>query len=174
MELYSIVLVIHSWLRWAVLLTMVAGVGLCAQGLVARRPVDKRDRAVLGAMMGSLHLQVVLGLLMQVGLSPTVRLAYGDMKAAMKAPMLRFWAVEHLAGMLLAAVVVTVGVVVGKRRGEVDEEAAGDPEEVLAASAKRFKTTLVALALGLLIIIGSIPWPFRAAVARDLFRGLGF
>lgn len=171
MELYAIVLAIHSWLRWAVLLTLVAGIGLCVQGLVSKRAFEKRDRAVLGAMMGSLHTQVLLGLLLQVGLSPTVKQAYGDMKLAMKTPVLRFWAVEHMTGMLLAAVVITVGFVIGKRQGVAESE---DAEAIAAASAKRFKTTLAALGLGLFIIFGTIPWPFRQAIARDLFRGLGF
>ena len=44
----------------------------------------------------------VLGLLLYVGLSPDVALAFANPAAAMRDPVLRFFFVEHLAGMLIA------------------------------------------------------------------------
>ena len=91
--------------------------------------------------MISLHIQLLLGLILYF-ISPKVSFASGWMKDA----ALRFYGMEHLIGMLAAIVVVTVG----RKLAEKQESAI-------------LKNKKIALwyVIGLVLIIASIPWPFR-------------
>ena len=147
-----VVLLLHSWLRWLVLLALTARTGLAGARLATGAPFEKLDRATSGATIGLVNTQIVLGLVMYA-LSPTVRAALGNMVAAMKDPTLRFYAVEHSVGMFVAAVIVTVGVVLARKA--TDDK-------------RRHQVALVGFGLTLLLVLAMIPWPFRA-VGRPWF-----
>jgi membrane protein DedA with SNARE-associated domain len=87
------------------------------------------------------HAQLVLGLILYF-ISPYVNFASG----VMKDKILRFYTIEHFVGMILAIVLITIGYSRAKRQNE--------------AGAK-FRTHYVYYLLGLIIILLSIPWPFR-------------
>ena len=103
------------------------------------------------ATLASTHLQVTIGLLLYVGLSPVTQTAFKDFGAAMKAPVLRFWAVEHIFMMILAAVFATVGNIKSKK-------ADGD--------AKKHKMALIFFGISFVLLLAGIPWPFREALGR--------
>ena len=85
--MYTAVLILHSWLRWAAL----------ALGIVATmsaftdRAGGRTDRAGLLFMM-ALDTQMLLGLLLYLVLSPVTAAALKDMGAAMHVSSLRFFA----------------------------------------------------------------------------------
>jgi membrane protein DedA with SNARE-associated domain len=64
----------------------------------------------------------------------------------MKDTVLRFYLVEHIALMLVAIILITVGYVKAKKKS--------DP-------VKKNRTILIYYAIGLILILVSIPWPFR-------------
>jgi predicted membrane channel-forming protein YqfA (hemolysin III family) len=66
--------------------------------------------------------------------------------AAMKDPYDRFFAIEHLVGMLIAIILLHIGKAQGKK-------AINDKS--------KHRRTLIFYLLALLIILLSIPWPFR-------------
>src|SRR6185436_13217816 len=107
--MYSATLLVHSWLRWAVIATGLIAIlgGIIG---VARKgqwtPAD--DRAGLWFIL-MLDLQLLLGLGLYFFLSPFTADAMKDFGAAMKNPGLRFWAVEHAFGMLVGVVLAHVG-----------------------------------------------------------------
>ena len=68
------------------------------------------------------------------------------MGEVMKNPTDRFFAVEHLAGMLIAIILMHIGKALGKKD--------------LPHRTKHRRTALFYV-LALLIILASIPWPFR-------------
>ena len=72
--------------------------------------------------------------------------AAGGMSNAMKSPMTRFYAIEHLVGMLIAIILLHIGKAQGKKR--ISDKA-------------KHRRTLIFYFLALLIILASIPWPFR-------------
>ncbi len=76
------------------------------------------------------------------------------MGAAMKDTAARFWVVEHIFGMVVGIALITIGRVAAKKAA--DDKA-------------KFKKIAVYFTLGLLIILATIPWPFREAVARGWF-----
>jgi hypothetical protein len=85
-------------------------VALCSSywGWLRLRPYDRRAHLASRAFFDVLSLQVLLGLVLYA-LSPLVRLGLGDFGAAMAVKELRFFAVEHITGMLIAVTLVHVG-----------------------------------------------------------------
>lgn len=153
--LFTTLLIVHNLLRWVVIALALAAIGQGIVGLVTGERYVARHRLANLGFISTLHLQVVLGLVFYFGLSPMMsQTIWPDFGAAMKVGALRFWAVEHIAGMLLGAVVATVGSALARR-------AKRDRRKHLA--------TVVGLGLGFLIVLASIPWPFMAA-GRPLFR----
>jgi membrane protein DedA with SNARE-associated domain len=129
----------HSGLRWLVLgLLLYAIFNAIGKN---KSSYEKRDKMVNLFAMISLHIQLLLGLILYF-ISPKVSFASGWMKDA----ALRFYGMEHLIGMLAAIVVVTVG----RKLAEKQESAI-------------LKNKKIALwyVIGLVLIIASIPWPFR-------------
>jgi hypothetical protein len=59
----------HSGLRFLVLLTGVLNLAVCAVGLGLKRPFDKTSRIIGAVFQGTLHLQVVVGLVLVLTLA---------------------------------------------------------------------------------------------------------
>jgi heme A synthase len=150
--MYSAVLLAHSWIRW---IALVAAVGTVLAALRIRVPADRSgaDRWSLFAM-AALDLQMLLGLLLYLALSPFTTEAMKNMSAAMQNPQLRFWAVEHLTSMLVAIVLAHVGRVLARKA-------------TTPSSIKR--RLLICFGLATILIIAGIPWP-GSANGRPLFR----
>jgi hypothetical protein len=154
--MYDLVLLAHSWLRWLVLLAGLIAVARAVSGVSARRPwTPSDDRAGLW-LTAALDLQMLLGLILYLFLSPVTRSALVDMAAAMRDAPIRFFAVEHPVGMIVAIALAHVG--------RIRVRKAADSES-------RHKQALVFFGLALLVVLLSIPWPIGPG-ARSLFRGL--
>ena len=152
--MYSIVLGIHSWLRWVALVAAVGTTLAVVRGQVhGERSVA--DRWGLFTM-AALDLQMLLGLVLYLVLSPNMQPILDNFGAAMKDPGLRFWAVEHVSAMFGAVILAHVG-------------------RVLARKAKTTATKrtrlLVSFGLATVLILLGMPWPGRPG-GRPLFRGL--
>lgn len=149
--MYGIVLNVHSWLRWVVLIAMLWTIlRAVLPGPRAWTPADDRS---LRLSVLSLDVQFLLGLLLYFVLSPFTREAMSDMGAAMRSSGLRFFAVEHVAGMLIAIALAHVGAV--RIRKAVPE--------------RRHRLAAIFFVLALLAVLASIPWPGLPA-GRPLFR----
>jgi len=68
----------------------------------------------------------------------------------MQNPVLRFYAIEHTIGMLIAILMVHIGRVYVKKD---------------IPDSTKHKRTLLFFGLALLIVLVSLPWPFREAGA---------
>lgn len=152
--MYSPLLLLHSWLRWAVLLTGIFAVIRAFSGTNGRQPWTAADAKAGLLFIISLDLQLLVGLALYLVFSPTVQAAFGNIGAAMKDSAYRFYVVEHLGGMLVAIALAHVGRARSKK-GLTD--------------AARFKAAAIFYTIALLIILASIPWPGMAA-GRPLFR----
>lgn len=150
--MYSVLLFVHSVWRWLVLALALLAMYRAFTG-AGGRSFDETDRKVGGAFVGSVHVQVLLGLVLAFGWSPITSAAYAQMDVAMKNKLLRFWAVEHLTTGLLAAVIATVARVRSKKA----------TTDVL-----KHRRALWGYGLTLLVMLAAIPWPFRAGVGRSL------
>ncbi len=147
--MYSALLHTHNVLRWVVLVLGVLAVVRTAQGLGGDRPFVAARRA-LAMFMGSVHLQLLLGLLLLMN-SPVVKAAMRDMEATMADPALRKVVVEHPTMMVLAAILITIGSITAKSR---------------PTDAVRHRVGVVFAFMTLSLILGGIPWD------RALFPGM--
>lgn len=145
MDAYSPLLHIHSMLRYAVLLLLVIAILKALAGWLGRRPFTKADNTIGTALLAITHTQFLLGLVLYF-VSPTVAVALSNMGEAMKEPTLRFWAVEHLTGMLIAVVCITMGRVLSKKA----------TEDIF-----KHRRAAVWFSVALAIIISMIPWVMR-------------
>ena len=146
--MYSIVLLLHSWIRWVAL---VGAVGTVLAALMNRERTAEGWSLV--SMIG-LDLQLLLGLWLYLVVSPNMAEIRAHFGEAMQNPQLRFWAVEHVTAMLVAVVVAHVGRVLARK--------------AQAASAKRMRL-LICFGLALVLMLVGIPWPGTKA-GRPLFR----
>ena len=76
------------------------------------------------------------------------------MGVVMQDATMRFFAVEHLLGMLLALVLVHIGYKVSKKN---------------ISDAKKHSKTALFYILAFIITLASIPWPFRETLGRGWF-----
>jgi hypothetical protein len=141
--MYGIVLIIHSWLRWAVI---AAGIAAVARG-------GARDSSTGRWFTILLDVQMLIGLLLYFVLSPFTKAALGDFGGAMGNSQLRFFAVEHVFGMVIAIALAHIGAAKIKK----------------APAERRGRLAMIFYGLALIAILASIPWPGMPA-GRPLFR----
>ena len=146
----------HSLLRWIVILACLWALLRVWSGFFGRSEWTRKDQMAGLIFTSLLNLQLVLGLILY-GISPITRSAMMNFAAAMKDSMLRFYAVEHPAGMLLAVVIAQVGYSTSKRAGT-------DRGKFLRAG--------ITYSIAALLILASIPWPFMK-YGRPLFPSFG-
>jgi len=155
--MYTTILTLHSWLRWLALIAGVVATFAALSDRTAAPAKGPADRWGL-ILMIALDTQFLLGLLLYFVVSPNMSEIRANFGAAMKDPVARFWAVEHLTMMLGAIVAAHVGRVLGRKSASADT--------------KRMKL-FVCFGISTVLMILGIPWPGLRA-GRYLFRGLGF
>ena len=153
--MYSPLLTLHSLLRWLVLAAALIAVIRAIAGAAGRRPWTPSDNRSGLWFTISLDIQLLLGLILYVALSPITTEAFRDFGAAMRNSALRFWAVEHLTGMVVALALAHIGRVRIRRS---------------ASDAAKHRTAAIFFGLALVAILVSIPWPGMPN-GRVLFRG---
>lgn len=137
--LYNILVRTHSGLRWVVLALLVAAVISAFLKWQRRDEYTSSDNRLYLFAFISTHIQLTLGLILYF-ISPKVNFGMVSDK------LYRFFTIEHLVGMLIAVVLITIG------RGR-SRRAPGP--------INKHKTVFIFYLIGLLIILASIPWPFR-------------
>jgi hypothetical protein len=151
--MYTTILALHSWIRW---IALIAGIGATfmtmrdSSGATGTGRVDRWGFILVTA----LDVQLLLGLLLYLVVSPNMVEIRANFGAAMKDPVARFWAVEHISSMLIAVILVHVGRVLGRK--------ATSPES------KRMKL-FICFGIATVLMILAIPWPGLRA-GRPLFR----
>ena len=155
--MYAAFLLIHSTLRWVVLALALVALVRAIRGIAGRREWLSADQSIGAWFTGSLDLQLLLGLVLYFFLSPFTREAFGDFGAAMRNAPLRFIAVEHITGMIIAVALAHIGRVRTKKAAD---------------AASRHRSALIFYGLALVIMLLSIPWPGMPG-GRPLFRGFG-
>ena len=150
----QIVLVLHNLLRWAVLLFGVWTVMNAITGVINNRAFTNNDNKSNLFFMISCDIQLLLGLSLFFSNAWFDKVKAG-MGAVMKNSYDRFFTVEHAGIMIIAWILVHVG------RTSVKKA---------STDASKHKKMLAFFGIALLLILVSIPWPFRADIARPLFR----
>jgi hypothetical protein len=149
MELYPIFLSLHNILRWVVVILAVLALVRAYLGWVGKRawtPVDRRAGLLFGI---SLDLQLLIGMVLYLFLSPLTRAAFANFSGAMENPDMRFYALEHIFYMILAVIFAHVGSIASKRA---------------QGSERKHRAAAIWYTLAVIVIVIAIPW------TRPIFR----
>ena len=149
--MYSAFLLLHSWIRWVALVAGVLAFIAAVRGVSTHDPRSDRWGLILTIV---LDVQLVIGLLLYFAVSPVMQSIRANFAAAMPNPQLRFWAVEHVSGMVIALVLVHVGRVLSRKA---------------ATPASRRTRQMICYGLATLVMLLATPWPWTAA-GRPLVR----
>jgi hypothetical protein len=147
---------LHNFMRWIVLLFMILTLVRSLSGMSGNRPFTAGNRKTALFMMISADIQLLLGVSLYIMRGWWGALSSGG-AAVMKEPATRFWAVEHLAGMLIGIVLIHVAYSAAKK----------DLPDVT-----KFKRLFIFTLLALIVILVTIPWPFRELIGRPWFPGM--
>jgi uncharacterized membrane protein AbrB (regulator of aidB expression) len=137
--MYNLTVNLHSILRWALALLFIITIVYAFYGK-SQNITFAKTRKLAFATLNLLHIQFVIGLILYF-ISPKV--VFSGM--AMKAPLTRFFLVEHITAMLIGITLVTIGYSVAKKALTDD---------------KKYNKLLIYYIIGFLIILAAVPWPF--------------
>ena len=155
--MYQGLLHLHNLGRWVVIILLLVALFKSIGGLIGSKAFTNGDKKVGLFLMISAHIMLLIGLYQWfAGPWGLQNIQASGMKAVMQNATYRFWGIEHITGMLIAIVLITIGRAASKKN-------IGDR----AKHTRSFWLYLVAF----ILIIASVPWPFRE-VARPLIPGM--
>ncbi|HYC39163.1 MAG TPA: hypothetical protein VEB63_01645 [Chitinophagaceae bacterium] len=143
--MYEGLLHLHSTLRWILLILLLLA--------IFKSVADRRGPFELSHRRIGLWLMIVADITLLIGIYQWITGPWGlkniqntGMSEVMANDYSRFYAVEHTLGMLIAIALIHVGRAIGKKD---------------LPGPARHRRTILMYTLALLIILISIPWPFR-------------
>ena len=136
----------HSFLRWILLILLVAVIFKSFTSWFGQKPVITMDRKLAFWAMMTAHIQLVFGLILYFMNFKTYTAEMVGERAA------TFWKFEHIGTMIIAIALITMGRSLSKKA----------KEEV-----KKHKRIAIFYLLGLILILLAIPWPFRELIGRQ-------
>ncbi len=142
MAFYDILKHTHGGLRWLLLVAIILAIFKFFTGWSRNRVFETSDKKLALWTLILAHLQLVFGLIMYF-MGPYPQLLAENAKEVMSDSNLRFFAVEHLVGMLVAIALITVGYSRSKR---------------LKHDFKKFKVLLWTYLVSFILILALIPW----------------
>jgi hypothetical protein len=137
--MYSGLVHAHSGLRWVALLLLVVAVIVSISKWQGRSGYTDGNRKLYLFALIAVHTQLLIGLVLYF-ISPKVNFSL------MSDKIYRFYTVEHTTGMLIAIILITIGYSRSKRATD---------------AVTKQRLIGVFFGIGLLLILASIPWPFR-------------
>jgi len=143
--MYEILKHAHSGLRWVSLILIIAAIFNAVSSKRKGEYTPKHKKLNLFAMM-FMHIQVLIGLGLFF-ISPKGM-------AATDPDIKRFFMMEHLTMMVIATIILTIG----RKKAEK-----------AVAPIVKHKKIIVWYTIALILIIASIPWPFRTSLGGQWF-----
>ena len=144
--MYNGLLHLHNALRWAILILLLIAL---FQAFGKKGGIRKSSLWLLICA----HITLLIGLYQwftgNLGLKLIQNAGFG---VVMKDAASRFWAIEHITGMLIAIILITIA------RGK--------------AKVLNYNAAAWLYLIALIIILVTIPWPFREGVGRPWFPGM--
>lgn len=155
--MYNGLLHTHNFLRWVLLILLLV--------TIYKSFADRKGPFTPGHRKVGMFTMICADIMLLIGLYQWFTGPFGlksirsnGMSAVMKEPVLRFFAIEHFIGMLIAIILIHVGYTYAKKP---------------LPDAVKHRRSILFYGLALLIILISIPWPFRAIGAgRPWFPGM--
>jgi hypothetical protein len=152
--MYTVLIVLHSWLRWVVIVLGALAVFRAISGRSTGRAWGSQDDRMGRLFTTFFDVQFLVGLLLYLFSSPIVSAARQNMAESMANSATRFWLVEHPVGMIAAIAFAHIGRVRIRRA---------------ATDRSRFTTALVFYGIAFVLIVLTTPWP-GLPYGRSLIR----
>jgi hypothetical protein len=150
----SVLLQVHSILRWVLLVLLVISILRSFIGWIKHRELREGDALLWLFTMITTHTTLLIGLiLLFFGRYGILSSGLPDGVILMKDSFYRFYWIEHPTAMILATAAITLA------RGQVRKQIT-DP--------LKYKRAFWYFLAALLIILAMIPWPGRETVGRGL------
>jgi len=152
--MYFILLSLHSFVRWLVLISLCYAIIRAYKGYRYATPFTKTDNAVRHWTATIAHLQLMIGIVLYTQ-SPLIQVFFSRSTHENKSSESLFFTIIHLAIMVIAIIVITIGSALAKRK---------------RSDQQKFTTLLFWFGMALLLIFLAIPWPFSPFAHRPYFR----
>ncbi|WP_080240234.1 hypothetical protein [Spirosoma rigui] len=152
--MYQTLLIIHSLVRWLVLVTLVYALVNACIGYSRKRPFTKADDAVRHWTATTAHIQLILGATLYFN-SPVISAFFARFSTSIQSASTAFFGIIHALTMFVAILIITIGSALAKRQ-TVDRD--------------KFRTLLIWFSIGLVLILLAIPWPFSPLANRPYVR----
>lgn len=146
--MYTGLLHLHSLLRWIILLLLVIAIFMSLGGMTGKKPFAAGQKKVGLFLMIAAHIELLIGLYQWLFGPWGIKYLSN---AGMKDRVALFYGVEHITGMIIAIVLITIG------RGVSKKDLPDDVKQ---------KRTFWFFLVALVIILALIPWPGREAIGR--------
>lgn len=155
--MYQGLLALHNALRWVILILIAVAIIKSITGLSSGSKFTNGDKRTGLFLMIAAHITLLIGLYQWVvGPWGLKLIQSAGMGAVMKNSVYRFWAIEHITGMLIAIILITIGRGVGKKN---------------IADRVKHRRTFWYYLIAFAIIMVTVPWPSRVGVGRPLIPG---
>lgn len=156
--MYNGLLHLHSLLRWIILILGFIAIYRSFAGMNSGKPFTAADKKIGLFLMISAHITLLVGLYQWVtgplGLQNIKNLGFSEV---MKDPVSRFYGVEHITGMIIGIILITIGRGVAKKN---------------ITDLAKHKRTFWYFLIAIIIILLSVPWPFRQGIGRPWLPGM--
>ena len=136
--MYIILKHLHSINRWIILALLVVTIFTAFSKWMSNKDYTAQDKKLALFTLISSHIQLILGIIL---LLISERLLFPD--GWKEDPIHRYYVFAHLPAMILGIIFITVGYSVAKRKTE---------------SKAKFRFTWIFFLIGLLSLLGAIPW----------------
>jgi len=144
--MYKGLLDLHNVLRWAILILLLIAL---LQAFGKKAGIRKSSLWLLICA----HTTLLVGLYQWFAGNLGLKLIQNaGFSVVMKDSASRFWAIEHITGMLIAIILITIG------RSK--------------AKVLNYKAAAWLYLIALIIILATIPWPFREGIGRPWLPGM--
>jgi hypothetical protein len=148
---------LHNVMRWVILLLLVIAIIKGFVGMTSNKPFTNGDRRIGLFLMISAHITLLVGLYQWLaGRYGLLTTSLPEGTSLMKDAFYRFYWVEHPLGMIVSVALITIG------RGQAKKNILD-----IVKHKRSFWYYLIAL----IIIIATVPWPFREIIGRPWFPG---
>lgn len=137
---------LHSMMRWLMLAILIFSIVTALIGWLQKKPFTAGNKKIVLYTVITAHLQLLTGFALYY--LAGYYAAFSNMAETMSNAILRFFSVEHMLGMLVAIIIITIGSARSKKATD---------------DVGKHKVIAVMFGIALLLILLSIPWPFREA-----------
>ena len=155
--MYTGLLHLHNLLRWVILILLVINIIRHLSSI--NNPFTALDKKLGLWLMIAAHTTLLLGLYQYfTGGSGFAYIQQYGIATVMGDSTYRFWAVEHISGMIIAILLITFGKGVARKQ---------------LSDTQKHKKSAVFFIAALIIILAVVPWPGREeGIRRSIFPGM--